>query len=139
MNKLFIALLSWICCYGGISAQTQMDYKYLSQANEKTKFLHDPHERISYPSFEQTKSPGIFLLNSYKLIVAEQLSTGCIYKITCSDFMRHAIRDYGFFKGFFLGIDRLTRCNNISVKDVPAYKFDEQNRLIDDNTQSYVF
>lgn len=139
MNKVLIVLLYAILCYGGVSAQSQTDYDYLNQADEKSSFIYDPHERIPDKSFNQTKGPGIFLLNIYKHLIADQLSTGCVYKITCSDFMRYAIRDYGFFKGFFLGLDRLTRCNNLSVKDIPEYKFDEQNKLIDDEPDNYTF
>ena len=35
----------------------------------------------------------------------------CIYKPTCSEYTSNAIEKYGFFKGWFIGIKRILRCN----------------------------
>lgn len=118
-------------------AQSELDRDYLKQANEESRFLHDHHKRVKTSGQNGSFNPLIWGLKLYKSMVSEQLSTGCVYKITCSDFMRLAIAEYNPVKGFFLGLDRLSRCNNISLKDVPEYKFDNKDRLIHDPPKAY--
>lgn len=36
---------------------------------------------------------------------------GCRYQPTCSSYMNEAIKKYGFFKGIYLGLKRVLRCN----------------------------
>lgn len=38
----------------------------------------------------------------------------CKYYPTCSEYMKQAIEKYGVFKGIFLGIIRLLKCNPFS-------------------------
>ena len=123
--------------FGMAFSQSDADRNYLKQANEESQFLHDHHNRVESYDKNKTFNPLIWALNLYKSLVAEQLSTGCVYKITCSDFMRMAIAEYNFVKGFFLGLDRLTRCNSISLNDIPEFKFDKENRLIYDPPKAY--
>ncbi len=35
----------------------------------------------------------------------------CRYKPTCSEYMAQALETYGLFKGLYLGIKRILRCN----------------------------
>ncbi len=35
----------------------------------------------------------------------------CRYKPTCSEYMVQALETYGLFKGLYLGIKRILRCN----------------------------
>ena len=35
----------------------------------------------------------------------------CRYSPTCSNYTIEALKNYGFFKGWFLGIKRILRCN----------------------------
>jgi len=36
---------------------------------------------------------------------------GCRYQPTCSNYAREAVKKYGIFKGLFLGLKRILRCN----------------------------
>lgn len=38
----------------------------------------------------------------------------CKYYPTCSEYMKQAVIKYGTFKGIFLGIKRILRCNPFS-------------------------
>lgn len=54
-----------------------------------------------------------------KLIKAYQAAplpthSACKYHPTCSEYMLEAIEYHGAFKGFFMGIGRLLRCNPFS-------------------------
>ena len=38
----------------------------------------------------------------------------CIYTPSCSEYTRQAVEKYGAFKGLFLGVWRIMRCNPFS-------------------------
>lgn len=122
-----------------IFSQEQTDIELLKQADEKSYFKHDPHDRIPAKNENKNFSPGVLALNIYKEVIADQLSRSCIYKITCSDFMRLSIRRYGLIKGVAIGLDRLSRCNEMGTKNVPPYKYDPDTNLIIDNPKEYEF
>lgn len=59
----------------------------------------------------------LFLLKKYKKNISPLLSAcgiNCKYYPTCSEYMVQAIKKYGSFKGTFLGIKRLLKCNPFS-------------------------
>jgi putative membrane protein insertion efficiency factor len=35
----------------------------------------------------------------------------CVFYPTCSEYTKQALEEYGFFKGLFLGIQRVLRCH----------------------------
>lgn len=56
----------------------------------------------------------IVLLNSYQKFISpilKGLGINCKYYPSCSEYMKQAIQKYGVFKGIYLGIKRLLRCN----------------------------
>jgi uncharacterized protein len=52
-----------------------------------------------------------FLAESWHRIVSPYLPGACRFEPTCSMYMAGALRKYGFFKGFWLGLKRLARCH----------------------------
>lgn len=59
----------------------------------------------------------IFLLNFYQKWISPFFKTigiHCKYYPTCSEYMKQAIIKYGCFKGIFLGIKRILKCNPFS-------------------------
>ncbi len=47
----------------------------------------------------------------YKYCISPIIPHVCKYSPTCSNYMIESIRTWGFFKGFSLGIKRISRCN----------------------------
>lgn len=63
------------------------------------------------------KKVFIFLINFYKKNISpflHHLGIECKYYPTCSEYTRQAISKYGVFKGGFLGIKRILKCNPFS-------------------------
>lgn len=59
----------------------------------------------------------IGILNFYQKRISPFLGgigIHCKYYPSCSEYMRQAIEKYGCFKGIFLGIIRLLKCNPFS-------------------------
>lgn len=56
------------------------------------------------------KKLGIFLIKIYQKISA--LTPGvCRFYPTCSEYTKQAIEKYGFFKGCWLGLKRISKCH----------------------------
>ena len=56
----------------------------------------------------------IYLIKIYKKTLSPILSflgVRCKYHPTCSEYTIEALKKYGFFKGCFLGIKRILKCN----------------------------
>jgi len=57
-------------------------------------------------------------LLGYQRLVSQQLARSCPYQITCSNFSKQSIQQFGLVKGVFLSADRIMRCNRIGLLDV---------------------
>ncbi|MGC8917471.1 MAG: membrane protein insertion efficiency factor YidD [Thermoanaerobaculum sp.] len=54
---------------------------------------------------------GVRALRAYKRWVSPLLPPACRFTPTCSEYMAEAIGIWGFWRGFFLGLRRLSRCH----------------------------
>lgn len=73
----------------------------------------------------------------YQHVISPQLSRGCPYEITCSNFSKLAIQEYGVVKGIFLSADRILRCNRIGILDVHPLDFNDRTGKIADAPNKY--
>jgi len=71
------------------------------------------------------------LLLFYQKVISQQLASHCPYEISCSEFSRLCIQEYGLFKGVALSADRLTRCTDFSRVDMNRLWFNESMQIID--------
>ena len=53
----------------------------------------------------------IAILRFYKRRISPLLPNACIYTPTCSEYAMEAIEKHGVFKGTWLAIQRVLRCN----------------------------
>lgn len=56
----------------------------------------------------------IFIIEFYRKYVSPMKSTKCPYIPTCSEYGLEAVKKYGAFKGGFLALWRIIRCNPFS-------------------------
>lgn len=75
------------------------------------------------------------LLYVYQTSISQQLYSNCPYHPSCSEFGREAISSHGIFRGICLTADRLMRCNPPAVNAISPFRFDQNNRIIDDPAQ----
>ncbi len=73
----------------------------------------------------------------YQKLVSEQLARHCPYEISCSNFCKESINEYGIFKGLFMGADRILRCNRIGVLDVSPLNINPYTGAIIDPPNIY--
>jgi putative membrane protein insertion efficiency factor len=56
----------------------------------------------------------IWLIRGYKKYISPSLPPSCKYLPTCSQYAIDAIVKYGAFRGFFMALWRIVRCNPFS-------------------------
>lgn len=57
------------------------------------------------------KSVALFFIRLYQRWLSPIIPSGCRYDPTCSHYTSEAIEKHGFFKGVWLGIQRIARCH----------------------------
>jgi uncharacterized protein len=67
----------------------------------------------------------------YQHIISPQLSAGCIYSITCSNYAKHCIEKKGIVRGVLLGSDRLLRCNGAALKETHELFYNQDGKILD--------
>lgn len=73
----------------------------------------------------------------YQRLMSQQLARSCPYQLTCSNFSKQAIEQYGLVKGVFLSADRITRCNRIGLLDISPIDISETDGTILDSLSRY--
>ncbi len=76
------------------------------------------------------KSLLLLIIKAYQLILSPLMGSNCRYYPTCSCYTHTAIEKYGAFKGSWLGIKRILRCNPWSeggIDLVPGTENDEKS------------
>jgi uncharacterized protein len=53
----------------------------------------------------------LFLIRAYQLTLSSIMGRRCRYLPTCSDYARTAIEKHGAWRGFLLGLARVSRCH----------------------------
>lgn len=77
------------------------------------------------------------MLYTYQNLISQQLSAGCLYEPSCSEFGKGAMENFGLFKGFFLAADRVNRCNRIAGMDIHVLRINEHTHKADDAVECY--
>jgi len=57
--------------------------------------------------------PFILLIKFYRLFISPFLGRNCIYSPSCSEYGIIALKKHGVFKGTFLTVRRILRCNSL--------------------------
>ena len=140
MKTLFIIYLSFIIV-NYINAQQITDIDLIKSHNinstevrVSTKYLfHNKNVFVIYNPISIFFGGALYI---YQRAISPQISAGCAYEISCSNFSKQCISHYGFLKGIALSTDRLTRCNKIASADFHPLLINFQNKVID-NPEMY--
>ena len=57
--------------------------------------------------------PFIYLIKLYRLFISPMIGSNCRYSPTCSEYGLIALKKYGLFKGLYLTIKRILKCNSL--------------------------
>jgi len=86
-------------------------------------------------SYVSKYNPISLLLSSalftYQKVMSGQIASNCPYQLTCSNFAKVSLSEFGLFKGTALAVDRVIRCNKISLADIHPVRFNEKGKVAD--------
>lgn len=57
---------------------------------------------------------AVFLIRIYQVLISPLLGPRCRFYPSCSRYTAEAIRQYGFFRGGWLGARRIVRCHPLN-------------------------
>lgn len=152
LTKFVTALLLTLLSFTGTMAQTrrQQDLDLIAGRNFRTgqEFAQyrQPGNNANAVQFRQRSwvaryNPVSLALKGamlgYQRLMSQQLARSCPYQISCSNFSKQAIEQYGVLKGVFLSADRIMRCNRIGLLDVHAIDLDPDTGMIIDSLSRY--
>ena len=103
------------------------DHSYAKHADKKVKVINAIN-----PVYWVYKGGLAF----YQRHISAQLSTSCIYETSCSRFGKKLFDKFGPFKGLFLSVDRVSRCNRLTYSQVSPLRLNSQGRIIE-STSDY--
>ena len=81
-------------------------YDSLAGEGEKTEII-----KLRKINVLSISAPFLLSLYVYKKIISPLLPSSCRFYPTCSEYAFIAFKRYGIFKGFYLSLKRLLRCN----------------------------
>jgi putative component of membrane protein insertase Oxa1/YidC/SpoIIIJ protein YidD len=116
-----------------VSKQTFEDSRYKER---HVSFLLPKSKNlvVRYNPVTLTMSSLLFL---YQKVISVQISSGCSYELSCSEFSKQSIREFGLIKGMALSADRLSRCNQLAARDVTISDLDFKNQKVKDDLSKY--
>lgn len=59
--------------------------------------------------------PAFFLIRTYKYFISPFLPPSCRFYPSCSCYAEDALRKYGFIKGSWLAVKRVSKCHPFSA------------------------
>jgi len=108
---------------------------YHGSANNEKALQNKHHNIIAQYNPVSLILKGALL--GYQKILSQQLARNCPYEISCSNFSKQAIREFGIFKGVFISADRILRCNRIGYEDVSPLSINPATGRIIDSPNMY--
>jgi putative component of membrane protein insertase Oxa1/YidC/SpoIIIJ protein YidD len=66
----------------------------------------------------------------YQNYISEQIQATCTYQISCSEYIKLCIQEYGFFHGTLAGLNQYMKCSPNNFKNHLAYRLNEDNKII---------
>lgn len=86
-------------------------------------------------------NPAVLVMSSlmyvYQSVISVQISSGCSYEVSCSEFSKCAIKEFGLVKGMALSADRMSRCNQLAAYDLIVSDLDFEKQKVRDDLSQY--
>ncbi|MBK6266806.1 membrane protein insertion efficiency factor YidD [Marivirga sp. S37H4] len=68
-------------------------------------------------------------LTFYQKNISVQIAANCVFEKSCSHFSKDLTQEFGILGGVILSIDRLSRCNRISLLETSPLNFNKEGRI----------
>ena len=148
MKAFTLFVLGLFFVLHSIGQTKDVDLKLIKEKGENKTHCSENHKHNNTDVLKFKKESFILKYNPislvftasmfvYQRVISPQISADCLYEISCSNFGKQSILEFGLIKGVFIATDRLTRCNTMVVDEIPAYKYDPITGLVNDKPKDY--
>ncbi|NBP70059.1 MAG: membrane protein insertion efficiency factor YidD [Cytophagia bacterium] len=131
MRNLFFIFFVITCCHSYAVAQDfKKDIELLIQQGK----IEDTSTNLKNrkKSFNPLSLLYGATLGFYQTQISPQWGANCAFELTCSRFSGAMVKEYGLAKGFFLTLDRMGRCNKLSMYETLPLRITPQGKIIDE-------
>ncbi len=149
IKRMYLLFIGCLLAFSGYSQTSQQDWAlvagkdfhseeltYYNRAGNDDKALQNRRQSwLAQYNPVSLAFKGALL--GYQRLMSQQLARSCPYEITCSNFSKQSIQQFGIVKGVFLSADRIMRCNRIGLLDVHPLSINPQNGTIVDSPSQY--
>lgn len=109
----------------------ESDFEYILK--QKNTSQEDQKVENKPKSFFQKINPFSFLYNKslgfYQKNISAQIAANCVFEKTCSHFSKDLTQEFGILGGVVLSIDRLSRCNRISILETSSLNKNKEGKI----------
>lgn len=131
MRNLIFIFLVITCCQSYTMAQDfKKDMELLLQQSKNDDLSANSKNRKK--SFNPLSLLYGATLGFYQQQISPQWGANCAFDLTCSRFSGAIVKEYGLTKGFFLTLDRMGRCNKLSMYETLPLRITPQGKIIDE-------
>jgi putative component of membrane protein insertase Oxa1/YidC/SpoIIIJ protein YidD len=144
LNKLLLLILL-VCCNPkkGVT-QSSSDLQLIKNQSfheglydkRKVKFLLSKNKNVLI-RYNPVSLVFGGLMYFYQAALSPQISAKCPYEISCSNFSKQCISEFGLLKGVALSADRLTRCTRLASADLQPSDIAPGGEKIMDDPKKY--
>lgn len=131
MNKLREIVIIGILClplFNCAQNSKFIDSLFYEKPTIKEKKIVKP--KFKYNPIGYLGTGALFV---YQNIISEQIQASCSYQISCSEFTKQCIHNYGFLKGTFIGLNQLLSCVPFAIEDTSPYFITPTNLIINEH------
>lgn len=131
LSKVTFTLLLILIPFNGIS-QSDQDLLLNTESGQKLNFTVEKQERRLIQKLNPLYWVYTGAVNFYQRNISVQIAANCIFEETCSHYSRKLVNDKGIFGGVVLSLDRLSRCNKVTLAETSPLRFTKGGKVIED-------
>lgn len=122
-------LIALIVSQFEVLGQSDQDLLLNEKTEQKIDFKAEKPER----TFVQKINPFYWIytgaIKFYKKNISVQIASNCIFEETCSHYSRKLVNEKGIFAGIVLSLDRISRCNKVTLAETSPLRFTEEGKI----------
>ena len=139
-----VLLLTFFILFIDISSSLAQDYRNdidLIEKNNTQLNTNSNHSKPNYPWYNKI-NPLFWLykgtIGFYQKNISVQIAANCVFETTCSHYSKVLVDEFGVLGGTLLSIERLSRCNRISLVETSLLNFSEEGKIKENIEQYYI-
>lgn len=141
MKSIVLVILFSILFSSSSLSQSLGDMTLLKNTEFEKREYREREVGYGFKEGKKTLNPFYHILSSsmylYQKFISPQLSRGCAFNPSCSQYSKDLIEEYGVIKGSILSSDRITRCTRVSLSDKSHYHFDTKDGKMHETVDRY--